>query len=37
MCIKEAIRKEYRQWKHAQDMEAATDTVNEQNIEVEVE
>ncbi len=37
MCIKEAIRKEYRQWKHAQDMEAATGTVSEQNIEVEVE
>ena len=37
MCIKEAIRKEYRQWKYAQDMKSATDSVVSQNIEVEVE
>ncbi len=37
MCIKEAIWKEYRQWKYAQDMKSATDSVVSQNIEVEVE
>ncbi len=37
MSVKAAIRKEYRQWKYAQDMDNATNAVTEQNIEVEVE
>ncbi len=37
MSVREAIRKEYRQWKYAQDMKSATDSVAPQNIEVEVE
>ena len=37
MSIKAAIRKEYIQWKYAQDIKNATNSVSEQNIEVEVE
>lgn len=37
MCIEEAIKKEYSDWKYAQDMKASTDAVVRKNIEVNAE